>query len=255
MEHYNKKRVIDAYTRRAQLENRSEFDRDFRNDIPRLCIRKFIRPYHHALDIGGGAGANAALMAEHCEQVTLVDLTPSMIDYARANTASKSNIAIVQADILALPFSSQSFHLTTSFGDPVSYVLEKRSLAFDELVRVTRVGGYILLGCNSKYGAIRRCLADGDFKTALSIYESGETECVMGPPSHLYTVKEVTDLLNQRGCEIIEKTSTITFVDSEKQIPEHEWHTLLQAEMQNNQSAEWLGGEHLIFIAQRKQGL
>ena len=61
-----------------------------------------------ALDVAGGSGENAALLALAGWQVTLADLSDEALLRARARAAElKANVHIVHADALHLPFRSR----------------------------------------------------------------------------------------------------------------------------------------------------
>lgn len=61
---------------------------------------------------------------------------------------------------------------------------------------------------------MRMKLAQGLVEEALEIHEISECHCGMGPRTHLYTVKGITELLEGLGCEVLEVTSTPTFADT-----------------------------------------
>jgi ubiquinone/menaquinone biosynthesis C-methylase UbiE len=246
-----KENIIKEYSARVEIENESERDRDLRVDIPRKWIQKYIQPRDEVLDAGGGTGLNAMMMAKQCRHVVLMDLTPAILAKAKENIAHVTNISSSLGDVTRIPFSSETFHLTVCLGDAISYVLDQREQAFDELVRVTRQNGILIIGCNSKYGFIRRKLAENDVTGALEIYRTSQARCVMGPKTHLYTVAEGHRYLQERGCRILSTSSTLTFVDSDKDIPDNEWEELISHELAQSREAEWLGGEHLIFIARK----
>ncbi len=246
-----KENIIREYSERVEIENKSERDRDLRVDIPRKWIQKYIQPRDEVLDAGGGTGLNAMIMAKLCRQVFLMDLTPAILAKAKDNIAHITNISLSLGDVQNIPFSSETFHLTVCLGDAISYVLDQREQAFDELTRVTRKNGILIIGCNSKYGLIRRRLAENDIAGALKIYQTNQTQCVMGPKTHLYTVAEGHRYLRDRGCRIVSTSSTLTFVDSDRDIPDKQWQELINHELTHSHEAEWLGGEHLIFIARK----
>ena len=86
------------------------------------------------LDVGCGAGGLAVALASLCREVIGVDLTPAMLDQARAAQAAKgvTNVRWEIADVSALPFADDSFSLVTSTAmlhhtaDPAAVVAEMR---------------------------------------------------------------------------------------------------------------------------------
>jgi ubiquinone/menaquinone biosynthesis C-methylase UbiE len=90
-----------------------------------------------ALDLGTGTGAAARTIAARwpAAEVTGADLSPRMIEQARANASSPRERYEV-ADAAALPFADASFDLVT---------LSNMIPFYDELARVTAPGGQVVI--------------------------------------------------------------------------------------------------------------
>jgi SAM-dependent methyltransferase len=86
------------------------------------------------LDLGTGTGSVAQLVAERFPeaQVTGVDVSPKMIDVARAKG---TRVRFEVADAERLPYDDDAFDLVT-LGNMIPF--------FDELARVTATGGHVL---------------------------------------------------------------------------------------------------------------
>jgi ubiquinone/menaquinone biosynthesis C-methylase UbiE len=91
-------------------------------------------PPRHALDLGTGTGAIAALLAQRypAAEVVGVDLAPRMIEEARRTVAG---VRFEVADARRLPFGDGEFDLVT-LGNMIPF--------FDELARVTASGGHVV---------------------------------------------------------------------------------------------------------------
>lgn len=89
------------------------------------------------LDLGTGTGAAARTIAARWPdaEVTGADLSPRMIEQARANAGSARERYEV-ADAAALPFADASFDLVT---------LSNMIPFYDELARVTAPGGQVVI--------------------------------------------------------------------------------------------------------------
>jgi ubiquinone/menaquinone biosynthesis C-methylase UbiE len=258
---YDPKDVIAAYERNAQIEDASEKKRSLRVELPRAFIRKYLQPSDVALDAGGGVGINAIVMAKICQKVTLLDITPAILTLAARNiddAGLSKRIESVEGDITDLnQFGDGSFSFVVCVGDSVSYVLDGRFKAIAELVRVARPGSILIIGCDSKLGFMRMKLAQGMLDEALEIQETSTTTCGMGPRTHLYTVEEMTGLLEGQGCEVLEVASTPTFadtIDTSQYVEDRQWAKLKALELEMCTRPELLGmGLHLLFVA-RKRG-
>ncbi len=103
------------------------------------------RPGDRVLDLATGTGLMAVLIAGTGASVTGADVTPEMLEKARARAEATGidNLDFVEAGVLALPFPDESFNLVTCrlafhhFLDPA------KSLA--EINRVLKPGGRFVM--------------------------------------------------------------------------------------------------------------
>jgi SAM-dependent methyltransferase len=73
----------------------------------RLLLRQLPRPCRRVLDVGCGAGAFAARLAQGSEQVDAVDRSAAMI--AEAKRRTPGNVTCVLADVLADPLPARDY--------------------------------------------------------------------------------------------------------------------------------------------------
>ncbi len=257
---YDPEAVRKSYDRVAEEENSAEKMPSLRTEIPREFIKKYLKASDVVLDAGGGTGINAILMAQRCKKVTLVDISPRILELAALNIENAGlteTIDLLEGDITNLAqFGDGEFSFIVCVGDSISYVLEKGFKAVKELVRVARKGSFLVVGCDSKYGFMRLRLSQGNLDEALAIYKTGQSYCGMGPRTHLYTVAEMTALLESAGCDILEVASTPTFSDTiEKSLytsSPKKWEQLKALEFEVCKTPELLGmGLHLLFVAKK----
>lgn len=98
-----------------------------------------------ALDVGAGVGATGLALAERGAQVVALDLTPAMLEAARAQAAQRG-LASYQTqlgDAAALPFPAESFDLVTC--RVCAHHFGRARVAAGEMARVLRPGGQLLL--------------------------------------------------------------------------------------------------------------
>jgi len=104
-----------------------------------------IKPGHHVLDLGSGAGNDCfvarALVGETGE-VTGIDFTDAMLEKAKNNVAKLgySNVHFVKGDIEQMPFEKDRFDVVIS-NCVLNLVLDKNK-AFSEIFRVLKNGGH-----------------------------------------------------------------------------------------------------------------
>jgi ubiquinone/menaquinone biosynthesis C-methylase UbiE len=105
---------------------------------PRLVEACEVRPGERVLDVGTGSGLVALTAAEVGADVVGVDVTPELLDVARASGAA---VEWVFADAQRLPFADGEFDAVLSCVGAV-FAPDQRAAA-GELLRVCRPGGTI----------------------------------------------------------------------------------------------------------------
>jgi ubiquinone/menaquinone biosynthesis C-methylase UbiE len=259
MTKYDPLEVIRAYTANAEIEDQAEVSHSLRTEIPREFIKRYLQPTDTVLDAGGGVGVNALMMAERCKSVTLLDITPRILELARQRIEAsglQDRIQILQGDVCQMDaFHDAQFSFVVCVGDALSYVLDQRDKALSELVRVAKRGSYIILGTDSKFGFLRLRLAQGNLEVAREILRTNQTTCGMGPRTHLYTVSEMRSTLERNGCKLLDVASTPSLsdtIDVSQYINMQKWEDLKALEMEICSTPELLGvGLHLLFVVQK----
>ena len=105
-----------------------------------------LHPGERVLDLGCGAGADsliASLMVAPDGSVTGIDMTPEMLEKARAGAAELGveNVAFVEGEAERLPFEDASFDVVISNG--VIDLVPDKDAVFSEIARVLVSGGRV----------------------------------------------------------------------------------------------------------------
>jgi ubiquinone/menaquinone biosynthesis C-methylase UbiE len=137
-------------------------------------LNKYLPKHGRLLDIGGGPGRYSLWLAQRGYRVVLADLSPNLLDIARAKIAEagvQSRIEeVVTCNACDLSrFGDNSFDAVLCLG-PFYHLVEPadRDKAASELVRVLKPGGIAFIAFMPIYTFLRRTLALEDERRHLA---------------------------------------------------------------------------------------
>lgn len=142
MEHRDQ--VVDQFTRQAAQFAHSPAARN-EDIVERILRMARLEPSDTALDVACGPGVLACALARRVARATGIDLTPAMLDQARATQADAglSNLEWDPGDVTAMPYAARTFSVVTCrfafhhFPEPLR--------ALGEMRRVAAPGGRIVV--------------------------------------------------------------------------------------------------------------
>lgn len=110
-----------------------------------------VLPGMRVLDVAAGTGRTAIPLAKTGALVAAVDITPAMLAQMRlkANAMRLDNLQIQQANARFLPFPDHIFDIVLSFRFFHLFSLEDQKSLLEELHRVVRPGGKVLVEFNN----------------------------------------------------------------------------------------------------------
>jgi ubiquinone/menaquinone biosynthesis C-methylase UbiE len=121
--------------------------------LPSVLERFGVKP-QTILDLACGEGSFAVAMAKKGVQVTGIDISPHMLQFAKEH-AKKENVTVefLLQDMRSLPFEER-FDLVTCWYDSLNYLLELEDLekTFAGVYRVLKRSGLFIFDTNTIYG-------------------------------------------------------------------------------------------------------
>lgn len=105
------------------------------------------------LDVGCGSGRWTYALALLGARVVAVDLTEEGVEITRGATAGLDNVAVLQANVLRLPFRPDSFDLVVSWG--VLHHTPDTKAAFGRLVPLIKKGGHGYIMVYEKHNPVK----------------------------------------------------------------------------------------------------
>ncbi len=185
-------------------------------------LRRFVSAGDRVLDAGAGPGRFTMELARIGASVVVADTSSVQLELNRAKLTevglATSVEGWVQADITDLSaFADGEFDAVVCFGGPLSYVLDRAEEALDELFRVVRGGGHLLLSVMSLIGSVahvRYLISDlraFGREAVQAVIDSGDLPPVMSGghlAMHLYRWSELAELLRRHRCDIVAASSS-----------------------------------------------
>ena len=169
-----------------------------------LAERAGAAPGLELLDVATGSGNVSIAAARRGAKVTALDLTPKLLEAQRARAAAEGlEINLIEGDAEELPFDADSFDRVTScFG--VMFA-PRQKLAAEELVRVARPGGSIVVAAWTPDGFIGR-----NISTTATYMPVPPPE--LTPPVMWGDEQHVRGLFEGTGVELLFERRAVSFV-------------------------------------------
>ena len=183
-------------------------------------LARHIQPRDRVLEAGAGAGRFTIELARLGASLTVTDISPEQIRLNEAKTRAAGAADAVEAWTVAdacdlSRYSTGTFDATVGFGGLLGYALDRRDDALEELLRVTKPGGPVLLSVISLLGAYRLFLpavlalaAGGAAEALTELRVTGDQVTRDVEPGghfcHMFRWTEFEAFLREHRCEVVE---------------------------------------------------
>lgn len=234
----------------------------------RRLLERYVRDGDRVLEAGAGPGRFTIELAKIGARVVALDISRVQLALHAEKTSSVAVEGRIVADICDLgAFADDSFDAAVAFGGPLSYVLDRRDDALEELLRVVKPGGPVLLSVMSLLTAFRIHLAhvlsiarEHGLGPLRDVQRTGDdatpATAASGHRSHLYRSAELKAMLEAHGCEILAATAAnyVTVQNEERlQAVEPElWQYVLELEADlTGEPGALDAGTHILVAVRR----
>jgi ubiquinone/menaquinone biosynthesis C-methylase UbiE len=157
-------------------------------------LTKYIHPTLRVLDVGCGPGDLSIRIAQRCQEVWGVDVTPEMIRIAEEKSGSEpANVHFHQADACDLPFENGTFDTVMSVN--ALQAMYRPEMALAEMSRVLKPGGELLL--------IAYCFGDSSVSDSAALINWAIKYKALAVWQS-FKLAQVADLLRTNGFEVVE---------------------------------------------------
>ena len=134
--------IVDQFNRQSATFAQRHAQTD---PLERMLRMTAATPVDTVLDVGCGPGIVACALAAVAHHVTGLDLSPAMVEQARARQAKQSlvNMSWLCGDVAQMPFEDESFSIVVSRYAFHHFLSPAEVLA--EMKRVCRAGGRVIV--------------------------------------------------------------------------------------------------------------
>lgn len=136
----------------------------YNGKVIRLSAEKtasYIDRYDNVLECACGTGLLSVPIAVRCKELTATDCSDGMLNQARKKLGNFCNVKLEKASITELPYGDCQFNKVVAAN--VIHLLDDPGKALDELLRVCKTGGKVIIPTYITAGNVSTSLAWGIF--------------------------------------------------------------------------------------------
>lgn len=210
---------------------------------------------HKILDAGGGTGRWAITLAKLGYEVTMMDVSPEMVQFSREKFKKENlDIQVFEGNIEHTRFKDQEFDMVFSEGGVISLTPNPRQM-LSEFRRITKPGGYIWLDYLNLLGW---SLLQPDVELKLQLATKEEEEIYLGKnefPFRMFQPRKMRYMLYDTGfMELNEFGNGILThpMMSDDKIPDEQFEELKDQELQLSRNYNLIASAfHVEVLAQK----
>ena len=121
-------------------------------------LKRYIKPTDKVLEVGAGSGRYTKDLAAMCAELTVADISSHQIEFNKSKMRELSLIDRIKAyhvlDVIDMSvFEDSSFDCVVCIGGVLNYLLDKEKDGVQEMLRVLKLDGVLIVGVMSFIGA------------------------------------------------------------------------------------------------------
>ncbi|WP_150271853.1 class I SAM-dependent methyltransferase [Paenibacillus tepidiphilus] len=121
-------------------------------------LKRYLERTDKVLEIGAGSGRYTKDLVSMCTELTVADISSHQLEFNKAKMRELSLLDRIKAyhvlDVLDMSvFEDASFDCVVCIGGVINYLLDKEKAGIQELLRVLKPGGILIVGSMSLIGA------------------------------------------------------------------------------------------------------
>lgn len=113
--------------------------------VHRSTLKQLLPKSQYSLDVATGTGQMLPVLADATTTLVAQDLTPEMLQEAKALNMKHPNITYIVGDAMRLPFPDETFDVVASSRFLHLFNLESQRLLLAEMSRVAKPGGLVIV--------------------------------------------------------------------------------------------------------------
>jgi ubiquinone/menaquinone biosynthesis C-methylase UbiE len=240
-------------------------------------LKRYIKPSDCVFEIGAGSGRYTKDIVNMCKELTVADISSHQIEFNKEKMKELSLYNRIKdfliLDVVNMPtMESESFDCVVCIGGVINYLLDKELTGIEELLRVLRPGGKLIIGAISFIGAslfyldaIRTEKNLFGIEAAKWLFDTGvqDEEHYPVPDKHyvhMMRSSEMDTLFSNFPVKVVEKSSAGIFSQSGNEALENArqdkefWELIVKKEIEFTKLQGMLDcGMNIIYVVEKYQ--
>lgn len=240
-------------------------------------LKRYIKPSDYVFEIGAGSGRYTKDIVNMCKELTVADISSYQIEYNKAKMKELSLYSRIKdfliLDVVNMPImENESFDCVVCIGGVINYLLDKELTGIEEMLRVLRPGGKLIIGAMSIIGSslfyldgIREEKSLFGIEATKWLFDTGVQDEEHYPVSgkhyvHMMRSTEMDALFSNFPVKVVERSSAGLFSQSGNDALENArqdkefWELIVKHEIEFTKLQGTLDcGMNIIYVVEKSQ--